>query len=171
MPHIQSRPWIVQKYGGTSIGKSLTDISGSIIPAYAQSHRVAIVCSARSGHTKSTGTTSLLLEAIRQATTPGPYENNVDAIIKTIEEDHLMAAELAVGKGATSVLHAMKVDIKNDCHRMSGLLKAAMVLNEISDRTTDRVLAIGETLSCRMVASCLQTKVSYLPTTVSYWLI
>jgi aspartate kinase len=92
----------------------------------------------------------------------------VDAIIYRIEDDHLKAAERAIGKEATKILQATKAAIKNDCQRMSGLLKAAMVLDEISDRTTDRVLAFGETLSCRMVAGCLQTKVSCLPTTASY---
>ncbi len=62
-----SRPWIVQKYGGTSVGKFLSTIAQAIVPQYLQGHNVAIVCSARSGQTKALGTTNLLLQAAKQA--------------------------------------------------------------------------------------------------------
>ena len=62
-----SKPWIVQKYGGTSVGKFLPTIVDSIAPEYLRAHKVAIVCSARSGQTKALGTTNLLLQAAKQA--------------------------------------------------------------------------------------------------------
>ncbi|WWC64495.1 uncharacterized protein I303_107105 [Kwoniella dejecticola CBS 10117] len=63
-------PWVVQKYGGTSVGKSLESIT-KIVESYISSRtNVAIVCSARSSHTKALGTTNLLLQASREALTP-----------------------------------------------------------------------------------------------------
>lgn len=80
-----SARWLVQKFGGTSIGKFATKISEDIIPYfiyflwrydfssltcirnYVSEHRVAIVCSARSGSTKALGTTNLLLRAASEA--------------------------------------------------------------------------------------------------------
>ncbi|CAD6892816.1 unnamed protein product [Tilletia laevis] len=62
-----SRPWIVQKYGGTSVGKFLPAIAQSIAPSYLRDNQLIIVCSARSGQTKALGTTNLLLQAAAQA--------------------------------------------------------------------------------------------------------
>ncbi|OCF38044.1 aspartate kinase [Kwoniella heveanensis CBS 569] len=63
----ESVPWVVQKYGGTSVGKSLDSIT-KIVESYIDSNtRVALVCSARSSHTKALGTTNLLLQASREA--------------------------------------------------------------------------------------------------------
>ncbi|TBU45137.1 aspartate kinase [Dichomitus squalens] len=59
--------WLVQKYGGTSVGKFVTKIAEDIIPEYLDQHKVAIVCSARSGSTKALGTTNLLLRAAAEA--------------------------------------------------------------------------------------------------------
>jgi aspartate kinase len=75
---VTKESWIVQKYGGTSVGKLLETIVGEIVPyatslyrarispeiyyfsSYIPQGRLAIVCSARSGSTKSTGTTALV---------------------------------------------------------------------------------------------------------------
>ena len=78
--------WLVQKFGGTSVGKFATKIARDIVssvsqflpsfpnllPAflgrnYIDNHKVAVVCSARSGSTKSLGTTNLLLKASSEA--------------------------------------------------------------------------------------------------------
>ena len=49
--------WIVQKYGGTSIGKFAGSVA-TIVRRHAGSYRVAVVCSARSSGLKSEGTTN-----------------------------------------------------------------------------------------------------------------
>ncbi|KAJ3478070.1 hypothetical protein NLI96_g10020 [Meripilus lineatus] len=75
-PHLHQNPtdpdakWLIQKYGGTSVGKFAAKIAEDIIPAYLDQHKVAIVCSARSGSTKALGTTNLLLQAASQALQP-----------------------------------------------------------------------------------------------------
>ncbi|KAL7418528.1 Aspartokinase [Cryptotrichosporon argae] len=61
--------WVVQKYGGTSVGKSLDSIC-KIVESYIPTKRVAVVCSARSSQTKALGTTNLLLQASREALLP-----------------------------------------------------------------------------------------------------
>ncbi|KDQ10464.1 hypothetical protein BOTBODRAFT_36166 [Botryobasidium botryosum FD-172 SS1] len=62
--------WLVQKFGGTSVGKFAAQIAEVIVPAYLDQHKVAVVCSARSGSTKSLGTTNLLLRAATEALRP-----------------------------------------------------------------------------------------------------
>jgi aspartate kinase len=59
--------WIVQKYGGTSVGKFAVDIARNIVPSYIGKQKIAIVCSARSGTAKALGTTNLLLKAASEA--------------------------------------------------------------------------------------------------------
>ncbi|EIM81965.1 aspartate kinase [Stereum hirsutum FP-91666 SS1] len=71
--------WLVQKYGGTSVGKFADRIAEEIIPAYLDQHKLAIVCSARSGSTKALGTTNLLLRAASEALQRTPPAASVPA--------------------------------------------------------------------------------------------
>lgn len=59
--------WIVQKYGGTSVGKFAVNIARDIVSSYIGQHKIAVVCSARSGSAKALGTTNLLLKAASEA--------------------------------------------------------------------------------------------------------
>lgn len=64
--------WLVQKYGGTSVGKFATKIAQDIVSGYLDQNKVVIVCSARSGKTKALGTTNLLLRAASEALQRNP---------------------------------------------------------------------------------------------------
>ncbi|KAG1815099.1 Aspartate/glutamate/uridylate kinase [Suillus subaureus] len=59
--------WIVQKYGGTSVGKFPVNIARDIVSNYIGQHKITVVCSARSGSAKALGTTNLLLKAASEA--------------------------------------------------------------------------------------------------------
>lgn len=50
--------WVIQKFGGTSVGKFPIQIAEDIVKLYVAEQRVAIVCSARSTYTKDEGTTN-----------------------------------------------------------------------------------------------------------------
>jgi hypothetical protein len=52
------RSWVVQKFGGTSVGKCAEQIVEAIIKPALRENCVAVVCSARSSKTKSEGTTN-----------------------------------------------------------------------------------------------------------------
>lgn len=62
-----TNPWVVQKFGGTSVGKFPEDIAEKIVKVYSENYRVAVVCSARSTNTKEEGTTTRLLQAADSA--------------------------------------------------------------------------------------------------------
>lgn len=51
------KDWVVQKYGGTSIGKFPEEIA-DIICSELKRNRLAVVCSARSSGVKAEGTTT-----------------------------------------------------------------------------------------------------------------
>jgi aspartokinase len=103
------RQWIVQKYGGTSLGKLLDTITGSIIPDSLRSYSVAVVCSARSGTSKSKGTTSLLFEAIRYATSSETSTADLDRVIDIIKDEHVAAARACLSN---------RKDTEVDCLRL-----------------------------------------------------
>ncbi len=50
--------WVVQKFGGTSVGKFPVQIAEDVVGRYLVGNKVACVVSARSSETKSEGTTS-----------------------------------------------------------------------------------------------------------------
>lgn len=160
MPHVRTDPWLVQKFGGTSIGKLLQDITDTIIPSHLQTHQVAVVCSARSSRSKSEGTTSLLLDAIRVSTSYTGTSAEVDAIVDCLERDHLIAMAKLVEKKDDERMHDAQDHIRKDCKKLRSILAATRVLGEISERTVDKVLAVGETMACRVVAASLETQVS-----------
>jgi aspartate kinase len=119
------------------------------------------VCSARSGTSKSQGTTSLLLNAIQLVTSGSTNITAIDKAIDIIQDEHVYAAKIAIGAG-TNILREVQTSLEQDCEQLRTLLKATWTLGEISDRIQDRVLAAGETLSCRIVAGSLRSKVCSL---------
>lgn len=52
-------------------------------------------------------------------------------------------------------------DIKLDCEKLKSFLEAAQIINEISPRSKDIIIGVGEKLSCRIVAAVLQDRVSW----------
>lgn len=248
----QAEPvWIVQKYGGTSVGKQLATISSVIAPSYLANDnvRLAIVCSARSGHTKALGTTNLLLQAAREAlqpeddtdpltspdglslansvsslangTTNSPHGHSMsvfarngrnmsrtgsvgkvnqlrrtdsptfassassatldkklnglsleqtqyegaeigtppmatgyNATVDKIMMDHLDAVQQAVTRN-TEAREQLERDIVDECEKLRDFLMAAKIIEEISPRSRDIIMSIGERLSCRIVVGSL----------------
>ena len=161
--HTTSKPWIVQKFGGTSIGKLLDEVTGVIVPDYLKDHQVAVVCSARSGRTKSEGTTSLLLKAISSATANETSASSIDDIIDIIKDDHLQCASFpsieGSGKTKQQLESSLQHDITEDCEHLRKFLHATWTIGEMAEHTKDRVLAVGERLACRIVAASLTSKV------------
>ncbi|KAK4054281.1 Aspartokinase [Microbotryomycetes sp. JL201] len=229
-----NQPWVVQKYGGTSLGKFLETIACTIIPGYIESgNRVAVVCSARSGESKSTGTTNLLLRAALEALrpkapdlassvptlspptpvgTPGvasserinPLTSQIfqrplplsaaaqsasnrsgsstpasaranslngsfaslklmddspqlfNATVDQILQDHLVAARKIVK--SEELLLELEEDLEYDCERLRSFLLATQIIDEISARSKDIIIGVGERLSCRIVVALLKDR-------------
>ncbi|KAK7684601.1 hypothetical protein QCA50_012182 [Cerrena zonata] len=84
-----SNGWVIQKFGGTSVGKFPEDIVDNIVKVYSKNYRVAVVCSARSSNTKSEGTTSRLLKAADLASENGDFRS----LLNVIKQDHVENAE------------------------------------------------------------------------------
>ena len=171
-----NRPWVVQKYGGTSVGKFLDAIVRDVTPSYLASNRVVIVCSARSGRTKALGTTSLLLKAASQAMEGAPsrepslsssfgnlgnhaqadesHRTHYDRTVDMILDEHIEAARAAL-PNSPDLLAQLEADIMQDCDQLRAFLGAAQIIHEVSPRSRDIIIGVGELLACRLVAAAL----------------
>ncbi|KAI8984144.1 Aspartate/glutamate/uridylate kinase [Mycotypha africana] len=147
-------PWVVQKYGGTSVGKFLNEIADTIIPTYLESNKVVIVCSARSGKTKEKGTTNMLLQAAKEALTEG--SNRHLEIVEEIAQDHLHAARAAIKN--QEILAHVECQLKEECLKLRSFLEAAEIIDEISSRSKDIIVGMGEKLSCIIATAVLQDR-------------
>ncbi|KIW98829.1 uncharacterized protein Z519_00492 [Cladophialophora bantiana CBS 173.52] len=156
------RPWLVQKYGGTSVGKLLDTITASIIPQYLKDYNVAVICSARSSASKSAGTTSLLLKALACAVSEDASTVDFDEVVDIIQSEHLLVAaslpnESAL-QSASKIIQLLRQKIIKECEALRRFLRATQVIGEASDRAQDKVLGVGEKLSCLVVAAALSLR-------------
>ncbi|KAI1335766.1 aspartate kinase [Xylariaceae sp. FL0016] len=151
-------PWLVQKYGGTSLGKLLDNICGSIISRYAKDHRLVVVCSALSGSVKASGTTSLLLECIVLVELGCDAQTRLVQTMNAVKDFHLNVLDSI--RGLRQQRHLGLYDetrsaIAKECERLERFLLAAQVVGELSPRSRDRVISLGEKLASIIVAACL----------------
>ncbi|CCK72757.1 aspartate kinase KNAG_0L01370 [Huiozyma naganishii CBS 8797] len=145
--------WVVQKFGGTSVGKFPVQIVDEIVKLYSQgmspAGNAAVVCSARSSSVKSEGTTSRLLNCADLAAA----EKNFEHVIELVKEDHIANAENFI---VNPVLQTKLVDdTRRELDLVKKYLDASKILGEVSSRTVDLVMSVGEKLSCLfMTALC-----------------
>lgn len=127
----EPKPWVVQKYGGTSLGKLLDKVCGTIIPSYLEKYNVAVVCSALSGTTKASGTTSRLLDCLQYAEVVGVESITcVNTAIDSIRDAHLdkLHSFRAYSRDTSDLLlNETVVRVVNDCEEIRKFLLAAQV--------------------------------------------
>ncbi|KAK5993190.1 Aspartate kinase FUB3 [Cladobotryum mycophilum] len=157
--------WVVQKFGGTSVGKFPDKIARDIVKANLSRHRVVVVCSARSTGKKAEGTTSRLLAVYSKLRAIGaPISSREDqkdlveqatSIISDACNDHVSAAEFFIQD--PSLRETLISKIKAECQELVEYIRAARRFNlEINSRAKDRVISFGEKLSCLFMTTLLQ---------------
>ncbi|OTA67846.1 aspartate kinase [Hypoxylon sp. EC38] len=162
-----SEGWIVQKFGGTSVGKFPDIIAEHIVRASLSSNKIAVVCSARSSGKKVTGTTSRLLEIYKQLRAISAATSNevtqhdlVEAaklIIQDICDDHVAAVRSFVRN--PDLQREVIEGVEEDCQELKDYIIAAKRFNlEVNARSKDRVVSFGEKLSCRFMTYLLKEK-------------
>ncbi|KAI0867708.1 aspartate kinase [Hypoxylon argillaceum] len=153
-----NKPWLVQKYGGTSLGKLMSTICGSIIPDYAEKYRLVVVCSALSGTLKAKGTTSLLLECIALSELGADAQEKLVDLVYLIRDNHLAVLDSIFEtqeRSSSEAYGITKTSIVRECEALKKFLIAAQIVGELSPRSKDRVISLGEKLACLIVAACL----------------
>ncbi|CZR59137.1 probable aspartate kinase [Phialocephala subalpina] len=160
--------WIVQKFGGTSVGKFAGNIAEDIVRASLKDNKIVVVCSARSTGKKVEGTTSRLLElfgvleevnAIKD-TDSVHYEslvNEYERLVCVIRDDHISAANSQIQD--ESIKASLIEEIESECNELIDYRQAAERWHlEINGRSKDRIVSFGEKLSCRFVAALLEDR-------------
>ncbi|KAH8658402.1 aspartokinase [Xylariales sp. PMI_506] len=146
---------IIQKFGGTSLGKFSLNIVDSVIEPYSKIGKVVAVCSARSLDTKSRGTTNRLLRAARYACEINS-ESAYTLLIHDIQADHISAVSGAIR--CPDIARELIKDITKECQHVLTLLMAATTLGEVSHRCVDSVVSAGEKLSAKVLCALLQDR-------------
>ncbi|KAF5100970.1 hypothetical protein D0Z03_000704 [Geotrichum reessii] len=144
-----TKSWIVQKFGGTSVGKFPLGIANDIVKVYHQEHQVAVVCSARSTDTKAEGTTTRLLVAADKALSGEDFSDSVEAI----RTSHIEAAREHIK--SPKLLKQLEADIDRECNNVIAIISAARIIEEVSPRTLDSIISAGEKLSCLYMSALI----------------
>lgn len=143
--------WIVQKFGGTSVGKFAKDIAINIVKKYNENNPIAVVCSARSTQTKSEGTTTRLLLAADLAI--DDKDEEFKHTLKLIKDDHIENANLNIKDKALrdDLIENTIIELNN----VERLLDACCIIGEISPKSLDTIMSCGEKLSCLFMTALL----------------
>ncbi|RKF74216.1 Aspartate kinase FUB3 [Golovinomyces cichoracearum] len=171
------RGWVVQKFGGTSIGKFANNIAQDIVRYEAnlafgrnglEKSNIAVVCSARSSGKKVEGTTSRLLEILdllrvanstkdRDSWQYEKITNHYESLVRLICEDHIKAAQREIRD--PNILSNLIKNIESECKEIFDYRIAAERWRlEINERTKDRMVSFGEKLSCQFLVAILEDR-------------
>ncbi|ODV60754.1 aspartate kinase [Ascoidea rubescens DSM 1968] len=150
---VVSNGWVVQKFGGTSVGKFPEKIADDIIKLYSYTNKVAVVCSARSSTIKTEGTTSRLLLAANYSIENKDYKKIIDLVLK----DHFNNANKKIVNNA-EIRKELIEQTKSECDQVLKLLHASTVIGELSSKTLDSIIALGEKLSCLFISALLNDR-------------
>ncbi|KAF9018678.1 hypothetical protein BDZ89DRAFT_1165025 [Hymenopellis radicata] len=167
-----SAPWLVQKFGGTSVGKFSVNIARDIVSTYIHSNKVAVVCSARSGSTKALGTTNLLLKAASEALfrcksksnptsgTATPNGVGLFARLKAHNPRHSGSYTAGALQQANirdaDIRKAFEDEVDADCEWLRNFLFASQIIDEISPRAKDSIVGLGERLACKYMTAVVR---------------
>lgn len=157
--------WIVQKFGGTSVGKFPDKIAEEVVRPFLASNKLVIVCSARSSGKKVAGTTSRLLEVYRRLrdlsstsnteATQNELVEQAKDIMASICAEHISAVKTFVKN--PDLASTLSQEIQAECQELIEYIVATKRFHlEINARSKDRVVSFGEKLSCRFMTAILR---------------
>lgn len=143
-------PRIVMKFGGVSIGtaermKSVVEV----IRAGRKQAAVAVAISAMSSQVKAEGTTSLLLAAVEAAMNNA----NPHRYLERIKEHHYDAVDKAISD--RELTNQTRDFFVAELVNLEHFLHAIGIIKELSPRSYDAVVSVGERLSAKLLTSVL----------------
>jgi aspartokinase/homoserine dehydrogenase 1 len=140
----QSRPLLVQKFGGTSLADLKGfDASGSVIARYVDDYQVIVVLSAVKG------VTDLLLAAIDTAVEGG---DGAGHLAEAIARERAIIEDLAARGTETPLASAFLAEQEETLSRR---VEGIRLLGQCPDETRARILATGEGFSSRLMVDLL----------------
>lgn len=142
----------VLKFGGTSVGTTerLHKVK-DIILASQKKDSIAVCVSAMSGTTKKEGTTSRLLNAI-DAASNGKSEG-ITSELNHILEFHKNIINATI-KDQTRQSELLAY-VEKELHFLQNFLEALLEIGEVTPRSRDRVISVGEILSAKILSEII----------------
>ena len=142
---------IVQKFGGTSIGRAdrMQNVASIVKQTLQSGQHVVVILSAMSDSAKQEGTTSRLMKAAEEAIAKGSYYK----IIDQIETHHLNVINEIITDLRIRI--QLEDEVREELQRIKSFLDAIQVIGEISERSLDVVISTGEKLSARIFSALL----------------
>jgi aspartate kinase len=142
---------IAIKFGGTSMGssKSIREVADIILKTKEES-QVAVVVSAMSG------VTDKLLKAARVSMQNKRGVSQMAKIIKSLIDNHFKTAQELIND--PKILTETRDYIHKELGELQDFLEALAVIAEMSHASHDRIVAIGEKLSAKLLAAHLQDR-------------
>ncbi|NRA43803.1 MAG: bifunctional aspartate kinase/diaminopimelate decarboxylase [Oligoflexales bacterium] len=137
------RPWLVLKFGGTSVASSSRwECVISILKQRLQEgYRPVLVCSAISG----------VSNKLEQLTKNISKHNDVESVLETIEQKHLnLGRELG--------LEDTKAIIANEWEQLKRLAMGISLLRQSSPQVTAQIMSLGELMLSKMAHKWLQNQ-------------
>ena len=143
--------YIVQKFGGTSLGKAeRMQAVAAIVRRSLEHDRVIVALSAMSSYVKAEGTTSRLIEAADAAL----HKKDFYRILDQLEQYHLdTTRQLITGAFQEQIVEQVDAELK----ALKSFLEAISVIGEISPRSHDVIISTGEKLSALIFAGLLNS--------------
>ncbi|KAF2184929.1 aspartokinase [Zopfia rhizophila CBS 207.26] len=146
--------WVVQKFGGTSIGKYPLNVVENVVKPATRYHQVVVVCSALSASTKNEGTTNRLLQAYRHCLGTDFERSNI--LVQNIRAEHISAAYDYI-KNPKLVTNLVQ-EIEHECEQVIQLLQATRIIGHGTSYIIDKVIGTGERLACFFLSAALRDR-------------
>ncbi|KAF2126175.1 aspartokinase [Dothidotthia symphoricarpi CBS 119687] len=146
--------WVVQKFGGTSIGKYPLNVVENVVKPITRYHRVVVVCSALSASTKKEGTTNRLLQAYKHCL--GTDFERSNTLVQNIRAEHISSAYDYI-KDPELVIELVQ-QVEHECEQVIQLLLATKTIGHGNSYILDKVISTGERLACFFLSATLRDR-------------
>ncbi|MCT4592638.1 MAG: aspartate kinase [Candidatus Gracilibacteria bacterium] len=139
---------IVMKFGGTSMGSSVNIKNVADIVLKAKRKPIVVVSA-------MTGVTNMLLEASSNAISKKSFASTKNIVKKIKEKHNKTASELVSDK---AILSDCVDYIDSELDHLENFLEALSFIKELTPTSYDKIVAIGEKLSAKLLASHIKNR-------------
>jgi len=136
---------IIQKFSGVTVGSArrMRQVL-QLIKTSSEKNKVIVVMSAISQKKKINGTTSKLIQATRDLLVK--KSTHSFEILNEIEENHIIILNKLITENEELRL-ATEKQIREECNTLRKFLKALEIIREITPKSNDTILSMGEKLA------------------------
>jgi aspartate kinase len=91
-------------------------------------------------------------------TSAQPDQPDFYATVDLLRNEHINAARQSIRH--QDILNALEEEVERDCEWLRNFLGALQVIGEISSKSQDTIVGLGERMACKLMAAILRDQVS-----------